>query len=66
MRVTLDLDTNTIIVPNTYYKKIDAMNELLANRGGEKLEYTQYIKDAFEKAVASPIKRQMDIPKKRG
>ena len=68
MRVTIDLDTNTIIVPNTYYAKIDAMNELLAKHGGAKgakIDYVKYIKDGFEKAIASPIKRQQDVAKKR-
>ena len=65
LRITIDTATNTIIVPNTYYDQIDKMNALLEANGGKKLDYTQYVKDEFEKSIAQPIKRQSDITKAR-
>lgn len=68
MRIIIDTDTNTIIVPNTYYAKIDEKNEVLEKHGGAKspkIDYTQYIKDAFQKAINNPFKRQEDVAKKR-
>lgn len=68
MRITIDTDTNTIILPNTYFEQIDKMNAVLKQAGAEadkKIDYTQYVKDEFSKAAANPYKRQSDIVKPR-
>lgn len=39
------------------------MNKLLEERGAgeKKIDYMQFVKDAYEKAISSPIVRQSDI-----
>lgn len=63
MRIIIDTELNKIIVPNSFFNQIDKMNKLLEERGAgeKKIDYTQYVKDAYEKAISSPIVRQSDI-----
>jgi hypothetical protein len=61
MRIIIDTDLKTIIVPNKYYDNINAMNAIATKSGGKAFDYTQYVKDEFAAAIANPMKRQSDI-----
>lgn len=61
MRITIDTELRAIIVPNSYYDQIDRLNEIIEAANGNKLDYTQYIKDCFAAAIESKIVRQSDI-----
>ena len=61
MRITIDTDLQCVIVPNSYYEQIDKLNEVIEAAGGNKLDYTQYIKDCFAIAVGNKIVRQSDV-----
>ena len=62
MRIEVDTEKNLIIVPNTYYDQIDKKNKILSEAGvDKKIDYVQYIKDSFEKAVANKVIRKEDI-----
>jgi hypothetical protein len=61
MRITIDTDTKTVIVPNSYYGNIDKMNAIATKSGGKPFDYVQYVKDEFTAAIANPLKRQSDI-----
>lgn len=63
MIIKLDTDNDTIIVANSFYKQIDKMNEAVAFAGGTKIDYTDFIKQHFNKAIENPVVRQMDIKK---
>lgn len=62
MRIEIDTEKNLIIVPNTYYDQIDKKNKILSEAGvDKKIDYVQYIKDSFEKAVSNKVIRKEDI-----
>ena len=61
MRITIDTDLQCVIVPNSYYEQIDKLNEVIEAAGGNKLDYTQYIKDCFALAIENKIVRQSDV-----
>jgi len=67
VRITIDTELNAIIVPNKFYEEIDKLNKVVAERGGEKIDYTQYVRDEFAKAIDSPMKRLADVttPRKK-
>ena len=50
MRITIDTDLQAIIVPESYYMQ----------------DYSQYIKNCFDKAYATQIVRQNDVAKMKG
>jgi tryptophanase len=66
MKITIDTELEAIIVPDTFYDTIDKQNKVLADNGVEKrINYTDYVKQQFEKAIANPMKRNSDVKKKR-
>lgn len=56
MKITLDLDTNEIVVPKNFFKTIDKQNETIKKMGGEPIKGTELIKKAFEIAMADTDK----------
>lgn len=66
MRITIDTDLQAIIVPESYYMQVDKLNEVIEEAGGKKLDYSQYIKNCFDKAYDTQIVRQNDVAKMRG
>ena len=66
MRITIDTDLQAIIVPESYYMQVDKLNEVIEEAGGTKLDYSQYIKNCFDKAYHTQIIRQNDVAKMRG
>ena len=66
MRIEIDTEKNLIIVPNTYYEQIDKKNQVLSDAGVEtKIDYTQYIRDSFNKAIESKIIRKEDLKRNK-
>ena len=61
MRITIDTERQAIIVPNSYYAQIDKLNDVILAARGNKLDYTQYIKDCFALAMENKIIRQSDV-----
>lgn len=66
MRIIIDTDAEQIIVPDTYYQQIDKKNEVLVKAGAadKKIDYTQYVKDVFNAAIAKPMIRKEDLKRK--
>ena len=66
MRITLDVDNKQIIVPDTYYGAVDKMNKALeaAKVEDKKIDYVQYIADAWEEPIKKPLIRKSDLKKK--
>ena len=66
MRIILDVDNKQIIVPDTYYGAVDKMNKALeaAKVENKKIDYVQYIADAWEEAIKKPLIRKSDLKKK--
>lgn len=66
MRIILDVDNKQIIVPDTYYGAVDKMNKALeaAKVEDKKIDYVQYIADAWEEAIKKPLIRKSDLKKK--
>jgi len=63
MRVIIDTEKEQIIVPDTFYKTIDKKNEVLKQAGitDKKIEYVDYVKECFAKAVENPWIRKSDL-----
>ena len=62
MRIILDVDNKQIIVPDTYYGAVDKMNKALeaAKVEDKKIDYVQYIADAWDEAIKRPLKSKSD------
>lgn len=56
MKITLDLDTNEIVVPKNFFKNIDKQNETIVKMGGQKISGIELIKKSFETAMADTDK----------
>ena len=56
MKITLDLDTNEILVPKNFFATIDKQNEIITKMGGEKVKPMELIKKSFEIAMADTDK----------
>lgn len=56
MRVTLDLQTNQIIVPKNFFKEIARQNELIEKVGGSRIDPIELIKKSFETAMSDTNK----------
>ena len=56
MKITLDLDTNEIVVPKNFFKTIDKQNETIMKMGGQKISGLELIKKSFETAMADTDK----------
>ena len=66
MRIIIDTEKERIIVPDSFFNQIDKMNKVLEENGAadKKIDYVQYIKDSFAKAIEEPAIRKADIKKK--
>ena len=65
MRIIIDTEKEKIIVPDSFFNQIDKMNNVLAENGADKkIDYEQFIKDAFEKASKNAPIRKADLKKK--
>ena len=63
MRIIIDTDLERIIVPDSFFNKIDAMNKILKdNESDKKIDYIEYVKDAFAKAIENAVVRKADLP----
>ena len=56
MKITLDLDTNMIVVPKSFFNNIAKQNETIMKMGGSKIEPEDLIKKAFEIAMEDTAK----------
>ena len=66
MRIIIDTELQTIIVPDSYYSQVDNLNEIIEEAGGQPLDYVKYIRTCFEKAYASKIISQHELSEMRG
>ena len=65
MRIIIDTEKEKIIVPDSFFNQIDKMDKVLAENGADKkIDYEQFIKDAFEKASKNAPIRKADLKKK--
>lgn len=66
MRIILDVDSKQIIVPDTFYGQVDKMNKALeaAKVEDKKIDYVEYIADAWSDAIKKPLIRKADLKKK--
>jgi hypothetical protein len=51
MKITLDLDTNEIVVPKNFFKEIEKQNALIRKVGGTVIEPMELIKKSFDTAM---------------
>lgn len=63
MRFIIDTELERVIVPDSYYNQLDKTNKLIEANGGTKIDYVQFVKDAYEKAIKNPLIRKADIPR---
>ena len=56
MKVTLDLKTNEITVPKSFFETIDKENDIIKAHGGTPVSPVERIKAAFETAIADTDK----------
>ena len=64
MRIIIDTDKERIIVPDSFFNQIDKMNKVLEENGADnRVDYVQYIKDAYEKAIKNAPIRKADVKK---
>ena len=62
MRIIIDTEKERIIVPDSFFNQIDKMNKVLEENGADKqIDYVQYIKDAYEKAIKNAPIRKSDL-----
>lgn len=62
MRIIIDTEKERIIVPDSFFNQIDKMNKVLEENGADKrVDYVQYIKDAYEKAIKNAPIRKADV-----
>ena len=64
MRIIIDTELERIIVPDTFFNRIDKMNEVLSTHGGEnakKIDYVKYIEEAIAKAMKHAPVRKADV-----
>lgn len=51
MKITLDLETNEIVVPKNFFETFAKQNELLTKVGGTAIKPTDIIRKSFEIAM---------------
>lgn len=56
MKITLDLDTNTITAPKHFFETFAKQNELLAKVGGEPIKPLEVVRKSFEIAMSDTDK----------
>lgn len=61
MKITIDTEREAIVVVDSFFKQIDKMNDAIKMGGGKELDYTDYVKQQFEKAIKNPILRKADL-----
>lgn len=63
MRITIDTELKRVIVPDTFFKQIDKMNEVLVANGAadKKIEYTTYIREQIDQAMKNAPIRKSDV-----
>ncbi len=63
MRFTIDTEMERIIVPDTFFNKIDEMNKILEKNGAgdKKIDYVEFINEAIDKAKAHSPVRKSDV-----
>ncbi len=62
MRIIIDTELEKIIVPDSFFSQIDKMNKVLAENGTDKkVDYVQYIKDSYAKAIENAPIRKSDL-----
>lgn len=63
MRIIIDTELERIIVPDSFFNQIDKMNNVLKehSQGDEKIDYVQYIRDSYEKAMKNAPVRKADL-----
>lgn len=61
MRIIIDTELNRIIVPDSFYSNIEKMNKVLEESGTDKkIDFVEYVKNAFEKAIKESMVRKDD------
>ncbi len=63
MRIILDTDKKTITVPWNYSEKLAAMNKIIEEAGGEKLDFVGYIKNIWNEAMEDTDKNLITAQK---
>lgn len=62
MRIIIDTELEKIIVLDSFFGQIDKMNKVLKENGADKqIDYVQYIKDSYDKAIKNAPIRKSDI-----
>lgn len=63
MRITIDTELNRVIVPDTFFKQIDKMNDVLKARGANDklIDYDAFIKEEINKALENAPIRKSDV-----
>ena len=56
MKVSLDLKTNEITVPKSFFEAIDKENDIIKAHGGTPVSPVERIKAAFETAIGDTDK----------
>ncbi len=56
MKITLDLETNEIIVPKNFFENIDKQNDLIKKMNGTPIKAIDLIKKSFETAMSDTDK----------
>lgn len=56
MKISLDLDTNEIIVPKNFFTQVEKQNDTIAKMGGERIKPVDLIKKSFEIAMSDTDK----------
>lgn len=67
MRITLDLETNEIIVPKNFFREVERQNALIEKVGGSPIKGIDIIRKSFEIAMSNTDKYlHVNAPKVRG
>ena len=56
MKITLDINTNEITVPKTFFATISKENEIIEKAGGTGKDYRTRIREAMEEALSNTDK----------
>lgn len=56
MKITLDLETNEIVVPKNFFKIYEKQNDTIKKMGGEPIKPMEVIKKSFEIAMSDTDK----------
>lgn len=51
MKITLDLETNEIVVPKNFFKDLDKQNDLIKKTGGTPIKPMDLIQKSFDIAM---------------